>query len=239
MSWRDSNERLNLAKQKLAASERAAALNAQVKRELIVSNFQRAQTQAAVAKAYHDSMIGLANNRLDIEKKKLDVTTQTQTKVISDTVGYANAVASGTPPLQARAQFPLAKLLAAEEKGQTETITRRTDVPDAAAVLPTPAQSASPGYLGGWLFGLGKHPAIPATPGSPATLKGQLTESVKVPVGTSPASAFRAAQSPAGGTAATPAKQFTDKSGTVYNYTGTSDDPTSDKDPSHWQLVAH
>jgi hypothetical protein len=107
---------LGMEGQRLAAQERQAMMEAQIHRETILSNFQRAQTQAAMTQAYHQATLGIAKNRLDLEGQKLHQGVQTRAKEISDTVGYANAVATGTPPLQARAQFPLAKLPATEEK---------------------------------------------------------------------------------------------------------------------------
>jgi len=43
------------------------------------------------------------------------------------------------------------------------------------------------------------------------------------------------AAAPADSSAASPPKQFKDKTGTVWSYTGTAADPTSDRDPNNWQ----
>ena len=206
----ESAARLGLEQQRLTDAEKQTAMENQIRQQQIAANFQLAQTQTAVTQAYHQAMIGLGKQRLQ------DAATKTAT-----------------------AHQTAAAVLADREK---ETFTRPNRQSRHREVPPNAAQPASSGYLGGWLFGWGKHPAIPASPGSPATLKGTLTETVKAPVGTSPADAFRAATPGAPGTAPaaqTPAaKQFTDKSGAVFNYTGSSDNPASDQDPSHWQTAA-
>ena len=239
-----SAAQLGMESQRLAASERQAAMESQIHRETLLSNFQRSQTQAAVTQAYHAATLGLAKSRLDQESQKLQAATQEKALALADRQNYAMAVAGGMTPAQALAKYPRAwspALAATSSKTPQETITRRTEIPATAG---TPAQDASRGFLGLNMKMLGAHPA---TAGTPDILKQNLTESVKAPIGTSPADAFRSSggASPPN-VAATPSppaspaapKQFTDKSGAIYNYTGTSDDPASDKDPAHWQPIA-
>ncbi len=229
---------LGLAQQRLAASEKQMAMQSKLREEMIAANFQRAQTQSAVTNAYHEAMIGLGKQRLADTAAKTTQAHQDAALALADSQNLAMFVAGGGSIAEGMAKYPRANprtvSLLRGDTGRTETVTRRTDVPATPATPATPAEPASKGYLGGWLFGLGAHPAIPAKPEVPATLKGSLTEQVKVPVGSSPAQAFGAATR----TNAPPAavtKQFTDKSGAVYNYTGTSDDPMKDRDPSHWE----
>src|SRR5208282_2455406 len=95
MDFRDTSQRLQMAHQKIASDERATALDAQVRREQIMSNFQRAVTQTALTKAYHDSQLGLQKSRLALENQKLIQSTQEKAKILADRQGYANAVAGG------------------------------------------------------------------------------------------------------------------------------------------------
>jgi hypothetical protein len=213
---REGNQRMALAKQKLGAYERKSSLDAQVKREQILSNFQREQTQAAVADAYHKSMTGLAKQRLDFEYQNKQREFQAKAAEISDTVGYANAVANGTPPMQARAQFPLAKVPGTEDKpatSPTETVTERFP-----AVEGKPAD-VTPAYTRGWYnparWVEGKNaPAVtnaPAIEGHPA-----YSVSQKIPANVSPAQAFRAVgpgTNAVPGTGASAPKIIRDKNG--------------------------
>jgi hypothetical protein len=135
----------------------------------------------------------------------------------------------------ATAHQTAARMLDDREK---ETFKRVSDSPEQP---PKPATTATIPFLSRLGITTGITPGNSYQPGKE---KGTLTETVKAPVGTSPADAFRAAAPGAPGTApaapapnATP-KQFTDKSGAVFSYTGTSDDPASDQDPSHWQTAA-
>jgi len=226
-----AQQQLGLEKQRLDASQKNAALMAQVRREGINANLQRALTQLELTKSYHDAALGLAKSRIDQEGQKIQQAKSKTTREAFDTVGYANAVASGKmTPLQARARYPMAKLPGGETKAAPEeTFTRRTYIDAKPEVPATPAQPASKGLLGGWLFGLGAHPPIPAVPGQPAKAKGELTETVKAPPGTDAASAFQSAQSPAapvgpGTQSATPQKfkkgDRVKQNGAIYEFDG-------------------
>ena len=70
---------LQFRQQELAVSQKLAGMEAQVKQETIQSNLQRATTQSALTKAYHDAQLGLEQNKLDLEKQKVAQTLRTAT----------------------------------------------------------------------------------------------------------------------------------------------------------------
>jgi hypothetical protein len=228
---------LGLQHQRLAASERQTAMEAQIHRETILSNFNRAQTQAALTQAYHQATLGIAKSRLDQEGQKLQAATQEKALALADRQNYAMAVAGGMTPAQALAKYPRAwspALAATSSKTPEETITRRTEIP---AIAGTPAQEASRGFLGLGVKMLGAHPA---TAGTPDILKQNLTESVKAPRGTSPADAFRAGTAP-GMPGAAPVAPATAAPGTPQTFTkgqrAEQDGVTYEFDGTNWNEV--
>jgi hypothetical protein len=117
--WREGNQRINLAKQQIAAKQNQTAMLYQLREDTLMANFQRAQTQAAQTKAYHDAQLGLAQRRVNIEGTKLKKGIQDKAKEISDNIGLANHLATGGNYLSGLAKFPNAKLSASEIKSGT------------------------------------------------------------------------------------------------------------------------
>ncbi len=198
MSAAASAAQLGMEQKRLAATEKQMAMQHQLREDMLASNFQRAQTQSAVARAYHEAMIGLGKQRLADTAAKTAQVHKDAAQALSDTQNFSMFIAGGGSIAEGMAKYPRANprtvsLLTRPNAGQTENIERRTDVPAAPATPGSPAQPASKGYLGGMLFGLGAHPAIPAVPAQPAAYKTTLSETMKVPPGTDPASVFKSA----------------------------------------------
>jgi hypothetical protein len=154
----------------------------QIHREQIASNFQRAQTQAAVTQAYHEATLGMAKNRLDLEGQKLQQTTQTKAKEISDTVGLANFVAKGGTLLDGIAQYPSGKLPATAEKTAKPPMSdyARTMHSDLASAYKDALKTGDMTKVGSAAKMLREfdekqnpqglvQPSAPAVPGAPAT----------------------------------------------------------------------
>jgi hypothetical protein len=229
-----ANAQLGMEQQRLDASERQAAMEAQIRRETLVANFQRSQTQAAVAQAYHQATLGIAKNRLNLESQKLQQATQDKASTLADRQNYAMSIAGGMSPAEALAKYPRAwepgLASGVSKPGPEETMTRHST---SDAVASKPATTSQIGLLSrlGITTGI-----TPGTPYKRGTEKTQLTESVKVPVGTDPASAFRAAQpAPAPAAPAAASASNLPKAGDVVNgYTFKGGELT---DPKNWEAV--
>ena len=80
----ESAQRLGMEQQRLDSAERQTAMENQIRRDQIAANFQRSQTQLAVAQAYHQNMIGLGKQRIGLEAAKLQQTAQDKAATLSD-----------------------------------------------------------------------------------------------------------------------------------------------------------
>ena len=182
-----STAQLGMESQRLAASERQAAMETQIRRETILSNFQRAQTQTAMTQAYHQAQLGIAKSRLEQEGQKLRAATQEKALALADRQNYAMFVAGGGNPAEGIAKYPRAwepgigTEIGRPAKPEKE-LQATAEIPDPAnlflnkgSVRGTPAQI--------WQV-LGTN--------APAQFQPKTA-----PVGTSPAATFRVAQAPA------------------------------------------
>lgn len=187
---------LGLEAQRLAASERQAAMSAQIHREQVQANFQRAQSQQAMAKAYHDAQLGLQKQRLDLAGQKLQAGVQTAADQLNQKQ-QAAAYKQAHPQVsnaELMSLFPGVppNFIAAMDKpatAPTETVTQHFPL-----VQGQPAD-VKPAHTRGWYnparwFGDKNVPAVtnsPAIEGHPAYSVTQ-----KIPANVSPAEAFRA-----------------------------------------------
>ncbi len=191
-----AQQQIGMEQQRLAASERNTALEAQIRRETIIANFQRAQTQTAMTKAYHDAQLGLEKGRLDLETQKLEQATQEKVAALADRQGYALAIASGMKPAEALAKYPRAwtpGLAIGESKPVEQSVTEHFKEVTGQPADITPAHERS--YLNPMRYISG--PTAPAVTNAPA-IEGHPAYSVtrKIPAGVSPADAFKENQMP-------------------------------------------
>jgi hypothetical protein len=230
-----------MEQQRLADSERQAAMDNQIRQQQIAANFQRAQTQTAMTQAYRQAMIGLGKQRLQQQADNTAKTHQAAADLLTQkqqVAAYKNAHPDATTA-ELMALFPAVPPnyiaeLNKTSSGTTETFTRHSD---------SPAQAAKPATTSTipFLSRLGITTGItPGTPFQPGKEKGTLTETVKAPVGTDPATVFRSAQPPgAPGTVSAPPSATASnlpKVGDVVNgYTFKGGDPSDEKS---WEQVA-
>lgn len=234
--------RLGLEQKRLEDSEQQTALANQIHQQQIAANFQRAQTQTAMTQAYRQAMIGLGKQRLQETATKTAQAHQAAASMLTQkqqVAAYKTAHPDATTA-DLMSQFPAVPPnyiaeLNKTSSGTTVTFTRHSDSPEQAA---KPATTSTIPFLTRLGFPTG---ITPGTPYQPGKAKGTLTETVKAPIGTSPADAFRAAQppgAPAPGTAPPPAVAASNlpKVGDVVNgYTFKGGDPSDEKS---WEQVA-
>lgn len=244
--------------QELAAQQKANALRAKIEQEQLQNNFLTNQSRQAIASAYNEARIGLRRNQL--ERTAADKSAE-----IADRIGYANAIANGETPASALQKFPRAWAanfganLTGTSPGSnnSETVTEIYPAEPAQPEIPgkpgTPDKTRAKYNPARYIFGetIPGTPPVPAIPGHPATPERRVT--YKVPRGTiaddyqnaggnlvapMPAQSERVTRSGDNQIVQPGPRQFTDKSGTVYNYIGKADDPITDKNPDNWQLAS-
>jgi hypothetical protein len=197
-------QQLGLERQKLAFQQQQTAMEFQVSEETSKQNFMVKQTQDAVNNAYRQAQIGLGQQRIDQTAQKVKQDLAEKAQALADRQSYAMAVAGGMTPAEALAKYPSAwtpaLAQATAKPGPEQTVTEHFKEVEGKDADVTPGGTRS--FLNPMRYLAGKdYPAVtnaPAVEGHPAYSVTQ-----KVPVGTSPTDAFRAAQpSPASGATA-------------------------------------
>jgi hypothetical protein len=197
-------QQLAFEKQKLQAQQQQTAMEFQVGEETSKQNFMVKQTQDAVNNAYRQAQIGLGQQRIDQTAQKVKQDLAEKAQALADRQSYAMAVAGGMTPAEALAKYPSAwtpaLAQATAKPGPEQTVTEHFKEVEGKDADVTPGGTRSflnpMRYLKGADF-----PAVtnaPAVAGHPAYSVTQ-----KMPVGTSPTDAFRAAAQPSPASGAT------------------------------------
>ncbi len=108
MSAAASAAQLGMEQKRLAATEQQMAMQHQLREDMLASNFQRAQTQSAVARAYHEAMIGLGKQRLADTAAKTAQVHKEAAQALSDTQNFAMFIAGGGSIAEGLAKYPRA-----------------------------------------------------------------------------------------------------------------------------------
>ena len=181
--------------QELEAGQKQTAVEFQAAQETAKQNFMLRQTQDAVLNAYRQAQIGLGKQRVQQAAQKIQQATAEKAQGLADRQNYAMAVASGMTPAEALAKYPLAwtpaLAQAATKPGPEQTVTQHFKEVEGKDADVTPGGTRAIYNPMRYLAGK-DYPAVtnaPAVEGHPAYSVTQ-----KMPAGTSPMDAFRAAQ---------------------------------------------